>query len=92
VKHGIDGVPFLRQDDRLAIAVQVRHQHFLTEKRRQGGSLVDALALFAVVDSPRVIAADPLTPAVQVQRRTPLVPRFVRITDKLEMRLIPSLG
>src|SRR5439155_12146222 len=65
VEHRMDRVPLLRQDHRVASVSQMGQEHLPQQKRRQRGRVVRLFALFTIVDSPGVIATDPLTPAIQ---------------------------
>ena len=64
----------------------MRPQHFPVEKRRQGGHIVVAFPFFPIIDAGRMIATDPLTPAVEPELLVEFLPGQVRVPDEPHMR------
>jgi hypothetical protein len=58
----------------------------------QRGHVIAALALFAIVYTSRVVAADPLTPAVQADLIVAVMAGEVGVPDEPRMGLVPRLG
>lgn len=88
MEHSIDCVPFLSQDDGAISLLKMRQEHLLTKKWREGGGIVNTLAFFTLVYTARMILADPLTPAMELQPAISLMARQLRIAKKPQMSLI----
>jgi hypothetical protein len=56
------------------------------------GGIVQALTLFTVVDPSRIIVADPLTPAMQLELVMDFMAGEMRMAHKPQMRLIAGFG
>ena len=59
----------------------------LQEVGRQRGGVVANLSLLTIVNSAWVVAADPLTPAMQVEGGVALGARKIGVTDEPQVRL-----
>ena len=70
----------------------MRQEHNLAQIGWQRCSIVGALALFAVVHPCGMIAADPLTPAVQLQNVVRFVAGQLGVAHKPQMGLKPGVG
>jgi hypothetical protein len=70
----------------------VRQQKFAQQKRGQGGSIVGSLALFAIVDTRRMILTDPLAPTVPPKLSSIFVAGKIWIANKPEMGFELGLG
>jgi len=88
MEYGIDRMPFLSQDDGAISLLQMRQEHLLTKKWREGGGIVKTLAFFTLVYTARIILTDPLTPAMELQSAMGLMARQLRIANKPEMSFI----
>src|SRR6266850_3576076 len=88
MEYGIDRVPFLSQDDGAISLLQMRQEHLLTKKWREGGGIVNTLTFFTLVYTAGMILADPLTPAMELQPAISLMARQLRIANKPQMSLI----
>src|SRR5438309_6040642 len=93
-RHGVRDVPLLAQHHHRVAAVDGRPDEVLDQRVRQAAVEIRHLVVFAVVDPDRVVAADPLAPAVQpelaVERA--LVRREGGITNEEQVRLEATLG
>jgi energy-converting hydrogenase Eha subunit C len=70
----------------VVVVGEFRHEQ-AGEIGRQRGRVVGALALFAVIDAARMVAADPLAPPVYVEVPAPLVPGKIRVVDEPHVSL-----
>ncbi len=67
-------------------------QHLTQQKWWQGGHVIGMFALFAIVDSSRMITADPLTPPMQPELLAGLMSWQIGIANEPQMRLEASHG
>jgi hypothetical protein len=70
----------------------MRPQRLTEEKRRQRAGVVQPLPLFARVHPGRVVTADPLAPAVQVEPSARFMAREVGVADEPQMGRQVGLG
>src|SRR2546427_4431342 len=92
VEYGVDRVPFFSQDHCPTATLEMGQEHLLEEKRRQRSCIIVILGFFTIIDAGRMIAADPLTPTVQLELLADFIAWQVRITDKPQMRLEAALS
>jgi len=64
----------------------------LDESRRQRRAVVGALRLLVLVDAERVVAADPLAPAVELDAVDALASRRLRIAHEPDVHVEPLRG
>ena len=70
----------------------MRKQPFLGQIRRERPRRLRPLAQLAIVDAARVVSADPLAPAVQMEVAPGLVPRERGVSDEPEVGLTAQRG
>lgn len=92
VEHRVRRVPLLGQDDPAPSRPQVRAEDLAHEIRGERRRVLEPFPLLAVVDPARVMAAHPLSPAVQVERPLILVAGQVRVSDEPEVGLEAQAG
>src|SRR6202011_3696053 len=92
--HRMGQVPFLTEHDHRVPARYRRLDVILDGRVRQAAIEVRDLVVLTVVHADRVIAADPLTPAMQPQASVEraLIRRQLGVADKEEVRLKATLG
>ena len=87
VKDRLGRLPLLGEDDRPVTQPEPGAEQLVYQEGRERPRELGLLAELSVVDTPSVISADPLDPAVQVQVPSRLVPRKVRVPDEPQMGL-----